>query len=450
MASFVNAAPAKRFFVEMLIRDIRLEDAILDLVDNAVDSLIRHKDIELESLATDLLDDKSAPEIESLVRISIRDDCFEIQDNCGGIGIEDARQHVFRFGAQSRPRDSRLSVYGIGLKRAVLKIGRMIVVESHTLESGFRVTIDVEKFEASPDDVWHFPMESLPKATSSEKCGTKITVKNLTEEAKSRINSGSFADNLVTAIGQSYSLFLERFVTVEYNKTKVPPTSIPIANSEEITTSVTKESFDGVAVTIVAGLQRLDRQAWREKTAGWYILCNGRVVVFADRSSLTGWGTKPLPLFQPKHRGFIGLALFMSSDPEALPWTTTKRGVNAESAVFQYIKERMISDARPVISFLDSRYGRTPVSSENTDDLQVKDGTLQKALQPVQVTKLLGDKPRVFEAKEIAHQADTISVQYQTERKRVDRARKAIGRSRMAAGRVGLHALNYFIENEAD
>ena len=52
MTHYVNASPAKRFFVEMLVRDIRLEDAIIDLVDNAIDSLIRLQQIDLDTLVT--------------------------------------------------------------------------------------------------------------------------------------------------------------------------------------------------------------------------------------------------------------------------------------------------------------------------------------------------------------------------------------------------------------
>jgi hypothetical protein len=35
------AAPTKQFFVSMLTRDISLEDAILDLIDNCLDGALR-------------------------------------------------------------------------------------------------------------------------------------------------------------------------------------------------------------------------------------------------------------------------------------------------------------------------------------------------------------------------------------------------------------------------
>lgn len=37
----VELVPAKRFFVEMLTRDIELVDAILDLIDNSLDGAMR-------------------------------------------------------------------------------------------------------------------------------------------------------------------------------------------------------------------------------------------------------------------------------------------------------------------------------------------------------------------------------------------------------------------------
>jgi len=37
----------QRFFIDLIIRDISLEDAMLDLIDNAIDALVRTKQIDL-------------------------------------------------------------------------------------------------------------------------------------------------------------------------------------------------------------------------------------------------------------------------------------------------------------------------------------------------------------------------------------------------------------------
>jgi len=108
MADFVNAAPAKRFFIEMLTRDIRLEDAILDLIDNAIDSVIRNQKINLANVVTSLWDNNENNEIDHWVKIQIDDESFSIEDNCGGIDVADAEEYVFRFGSDEKPKDSRL------------------------------------------------------------------------------------------------------------------------------------------------------------------------------------------------------------------------------------------------------------------------------------------------------------------------------------------------------
>lgn len=41
MGSSANGSPTKEFFVEMLTRDIELNDAILDLLDNCLDGVVR-------------------------------------------------------------------------------------------------------------------------------------------------------------------------------------------------------------------------------------------------------------------------------------------------------------------------------------------------------------------------------------------------------------------------
>ena len=433
----------------MLVRDIRLEDAVLDLVDNAIDSLLRTKNIDLESLVmqTGVIADERSDERSVSIEISPSE--VSVEDNCGGIDIDHAIKHVFRFGTDQSPSNSRLSVYGIGLKRAVFKVGGKIIVESKTMDSGFRVTIDVSEFAA--DDRWHFPLERIEPARADLECGTKIAITRIAAPAAQRFRSGSFQNALTDAIASSYSLFLSRFVRIRFNGTDVAPTDIPITDSAEVSASITRKSFEDVDIVIVAGLQALDGGEWRGNTAGWYIVCNGRVVVFADRSSLSGWGAGALPVFQPKHRGFIGVALFMSSEPEALPWTTTKRGVNVESPVFQFAKELMMSNARPVITFLDRRYASVPVSSENTDNLAVNDKTFQQALQRKSVGSVFGSASQAFgTSSQIGRKTRTTSVQFRTERKNIERARRAIGDPNMAAGRVGLHALTYFLDNEAD
>ena len=112
----IDASPAKAFFVWMITRDIELQDAILDLLDNCVDGIRR---IGAKS------GDK--PYTGRYAHITFGQDQFCIEDNCGGIPIATARDYAFRMG---RPVDANvppkgtIGVYGIGMKRAIFKMGQ--------------------------------------------------------------------------------------------------------------------------------------------------------------------------------------------------------------------------------------------------------------------------------------------------------------------------------------
>src|SRR5271157_5108186 len=113
---YANDFPTKRFFIEMLTRDISLEDALLDLIDNCIDGYCRTTGL---SLSSSLISSTGNNDKKYFVNLDITDTKFVITDNCGGIDYEEARKTVFRFGRIESHFHSALSVYGIGLKRAI-------------------------------------------------------------------------------------------------------------------------------------------------------------------------------------------------------------------------------------------------------------------------------------------------------------------------------------------
>src|SRR5260370_41108554 len=70
-------------------------------------------------------------------------DGFQIRDNCGGISRKLAEESAFRLG---RPRSvdrtekdiPTVGTYGIGMKRAIFKMGREWEVISRSRKDGFR------------------------------------------------------------------------------------------------------------------------------------------------------------------------------------------------------------------------------------------------------------------------------------------------------------------------
>src|SRR4051812_48083027 len=87
------AMPTKQFFVSMLTRDISLADAILDLVDNCLDGALR------------LAGDGEVDYSKHHVTLSLTEELFSIEDNCGGIPREVAKNYAFKMGRE--PDDDR-------------------------------------------------------------------------------------------------------------------------------------------------------------------------------------------------------------------------------------------------------------------------------------------------------------------------------------------------------
>ena len=97
-----EASPTKRFFVSMLTRDINLADAILDLLDNCLDGALR------------LADGSDVDYAKHFVKIELAADHFSIEDNCGGIPREVAKNYAFKMGRDTDDdRDSDTETNGM-------------------------------------------------------------------------------------------------------------------------------------------------------------------------------------------------------------------------------------------------------------------------------------------------------------------------------------------------
>jgi hypothetical protein len=439
----VPAFPKKEFFRQMFTRDISLEDCILDLVDNSIDSLIRTQNIDI-SASVEALGPAQFPPRESLpdVKITLSTEQVVITDACGGISRADAEDHVFSFGSVPGQSNTTLGVYGIGMKRAMFKIGNTFSIESRQAPNGFRVFLeDVEAWSKKDDTLeqWRIPIESLADAANGRP-GVTITITNLHEEVKTRLQDGGIEGNLRQAVSQTYCMFLDRFVAVSLNDKPVPPNLIPIAESEDIPPSIDKFESHGVRVTIIAGLA--PKRSWSYEKAGWYVLCNGRVVVSADKSDLTTWGP-PRPIFQNKFNGFVGIAFFQSKDPLLLPWTTAKRGLNRESAVYQLARNKMAGVAGPFLQFLSGMY---------PSDLQERpqQRVLSEKLKPADLTSLIVRDPVTFAGLKPAKQPKkrTVRIAYDADVHLVERVKKHLRRPSMSNPDVGRHTFDHYIRRE--
>jgi hypothetical protein len=252
--------------------------------------------------------------------------------------------------------------------------------------------------------------------------------------------------NLHHAIAQTYGPFLAGFVDITLNNMLVTPTPIPLGQSKDMHPAVDTWVEDGVRITLVAGLAaKGDAEEWRAELAGWYVLCNGRVIVNADKTELTGWGAGILPQFHSsKGRGFIGIASFSSKEPLKLPWTTTKRSLNRESRVFRMVRDRMATVARPVYSYLESFY-------KARSDYSPEERKAMTSTEQADVGEVASGPSTGFSYKKRRRrntQKTTTSVQYSAEISDLDLIRDRLRKPNMTATQIGQYTFDYFMEQE--
>ncbi|MES2671809.1 MAG: ATP-binding protein [Pseudomonadota bacterium] len=365
----VNAFPAKRFFVEMLTRDIELQDAILDLLDNCVDGALR---------SNGGSSDGESPYKDYYARIKFDADSFCIEDNCGGIPQDLAESYAFRMGRPDPERDQDLptvGVYGIGMKRAIFKMGHDSIVKSKTADTDFSVSIPHAWMD--DDSNWALTLETGTSALSSP--GTVILIRSL-RDGVSRLFSDEtdFVSTLKKAVSAYYGYIIAKGFSVFINDEKIDPIRVEFltdenamsSNSDAIAPFLYETEYKGVSVSLAVGLYAQigindeddDEAPSRPSSdkAGWTIICNDRVVLYADKSRVTGWGDANVPQYHPQFVSIAGVVTFKSNDAKKLPVTTTKRGVEGNSEIYLAVKNIMRDGLKQFTDFTNRWKIRSP------------------------------------------------------------------------------------------
>jgi len=434
---YASAEVRKQFFMDMFTRDISLEDCVLDLIDNSVDSFLLGHRISVSDLIFGP-DGNTAAEGLGTIDVTCNERQIKVVDTCGGISRARAMSDVFCFGHSENDPVGKLGAYGVGMKRAVFKIGNKFDIVSRTSIEGFEVSFKLDEW-AERDD-WKVPIRFIEGAASEKKAGTSITVTELHDEVTLRIKEGGVPKNILDDASTTYPYFLDRCVRLRINDTDVVPKSIKLGELNGVVRAA-HEEFEqgGVKVTLAATVAPGQRTA---EEAGWYILCNGRVVVRADKTDLTGWA-KELASFQPKYRSFVGIASFESDNPLSLPWTTTKRDLNRESIVFIRARGLMATMSKPILSFLNSQYP-SDTTTEVADIRDAVGGVQAVSFKDITTRPTTGFLYTSPKRKEKRNEL----VRYQAEVASLDKVRRHLRRPNMAAGEIGKFTLSHYVKTE--
>lgn len=330
----VDSSPSKKFFLDMITKDVSVESCIMDLIDNSIDA---HKRL------------KQGKESTINIQYSLEDDYFSICDDCGGMSKKTAQEKAFKFGNQEERYSNALGMYGIGMKRSIFKIGKDFVVESKTDDDSFKVYMTQEEW-LKLDDVWKFYYEDVEHNFEN---GVHICITNLSDSLKEFLGRKANIDNLRKKIGSAYRELLAKDIKITLNKKVVEYVSETFYECDFLQTYVKSIDVPGINIKIIAGLGSPN-----PKEAGWNIVSNGRIIIEKNRTELTGWemqynaeeednidevlDQKKVPAYHNDFARFRGYVFLTSEDANLLPLNTTKDGIDEQHKIYRLILKEMI------------------------------------------------------------------------------------------------------------
>jgi hypothetical protein len=385
------AVPTKQFFVSMLTRDISLVDAILDLIDNCLDGALR------------IAGTKQVDYSKHSVKIKMNANAFYIHDDCGGIPRDIAKNYAFKMGRE--PDDSRdsesetIGMYGVGMKRAIFKMGRKAIVRSYHNVDRFHVPISSEWLDSK--DWEPLPILSSSAEDNIDSPGTIIEVASLYPSVSRHFENDAFINDVNLAIGEHFTMFLQKGLNIEVNNAPVGPVRVEILVSEATegpAPYVYRKEIDGVMVSIAVGLnsgKTFNDDADEDisdfarnrsvTTAGWTVFCNDRAVIVGDKSRLTGWGDE-IPMYHAQFSVITGIVEFRSASADKLPITTTKRALDTSSEVWLEARTKMREGLRVFINHTNT-WKNHPRSDQEKYWESAKPLSLAKAIDAIVDTR---------------------------------------------------------------
>lgn len=456
----VNAKPERALFVDMLTRDIELVPAIMDLLDNSVDGA--------RAMPTEGRDGSTDSLTPFWVHLDVNPDRLVIEDNCGGIPLDVARRYAFRFGRPVEYKGVPGSVgqFGVGMKRALFKLGDFFTIDSRAKSTRFEMSVDVKQWEQIDSFQWQFQMSKVDPnydSTSGGR-GTRIEVTQLHESVAEDFRDVTFLSLLTRDTRSRHQQALSEGLSIVINGRRLDSFETKLLSGPDFRpvnrTFTIAAAHSTVTVQIVAGITRPDRaeagtddgeaEHFRGGTdAGWWIFCNGRLLVEHDRTRLTGWGDN-LPNYHPQYRNFRGYAFLSAATTEDLPWNTTKTGVDEDSRVWRQVQAQIKVAGAEVVSVINRMKVEDRDASNESEMptvLAARAAALTSATD-LETSERFAVPPPPAKPARAVKKPKVKKIQFHVPLDRFDAVAQRLGMSTVAG--VGRRVFDYFYEREIE
>lgn len=314
-------------------------EALYDLIDNAIDAARERRLADGQNQ----LDHYGLPSDYSGSRIRVRvgRDSVTLSDNCTGIDEETLATHVFVTGFVSEHQYG-IGGFGIGLKRALFRLGTNYVLSTDTGTSAAEMRFDRSQLGEIESTL------TARRVASSGTARTLVSICGFEAGVKHELNNMSPAD-FAKQFSRRYGIFISKGLRIVVNGLHVPSFGPGLRKSGPLQVkSQSLRTPQGVDIFVESGMHeeyrlRHESDHVAANTArltdqyGWYFVCNDRIVKIASHEKELGWAAN----WHPEYYGFVGWVRFVAWDPELLPWDTKKTQIDPHSPSFREVSGKL-------------------------------------------------------------------------------------------------------------
>jgi hypothetical protein len=316
----LDGTPEKRMFWS-IISDYNLKLGLCELVDNAIDLW-------------------QSQGRKSRLRISVHLDVqrqlIEVYDNAGGVKYDELRFLVAPGGSRNDPTASMIGIFGVGSKRAGVALGERVVIKTrYKKEPAYEVDITKDWLESPDWELAAYRIQDIESGT------TLIEISHLRRPIQQ-----SDINDLRTHFGEVYAHFIAEGCDIYVESSMALARTFanwayPAGYAPKHTVfNVHLAQGGDVNVDITAGLI-IDRLSERDNY-GVYIYCNRRLIVKELKVREVGYVTGQAGV-PHSDASLCRVIVRLDGPAQAMPWNSSKSGINYSHQVFELIREQVVS-----------------------------------------------------------------------------------------------------------
>jgi len=334
--------------------------------------------------------------------------------------------------------------------------------------SRFDLGVDVEEWAVQ--EAWTGSLEENITLAADEQSGTTIEVTKIHPSVQDDLNDPSVAQLLRAELRVRHQESIQSGLKLYLNSETALIASRPSLQSSAVVQPVYKHfqveaSGGSVDIKLYAGTvsppkhvkgSDLEDEGQAENfqdagDAGWYLFCNDRLLLVADRTPITGWGN-PAAAYHPQYRLFRGFVYLSADDAGLLPWNTTKTAVDRDSPIFRAVQSEMKTALVAVQAVINrAKQVRARFDEEETkpDILLALDDTPDQPISSLTTLSSNMIAPASPPPKPYTPATPKIQrIQYTVEPQRYKEVAEVLGAS--SGSEVGRLTFDYFYEQEID